>query len=97
MNVQVIGNKILYASDLEAMNKSEVKSRNYTHCTIRDLVTGKTYLAWVEYSEVSEAWEPTDVYVGSHRLPFGYFEEAICENYECIDYRGYPGNSVEGQ
>ena len=87
MNVQLIGNKILSASDLDAMNKAEIKSRNYKYC---DIVNrhGDTFKAKVEYSEISEYWEPTHVMIDGNWVSIDFFENSEeGESYACESYR----------
>lgn len=87
VDTQLIGNKILSASDLDAMNRAEIKSRNYKYCTIINRHSD-TFKAKVEYSEASKAWEPTHVMMDGDWLSIDFFEDSEeGDSYACEDYR----------
>jgi len=87
IDVQLIGNKILSASDLDAMNKAEIKSRNYNYCDVVNRHCD-TFKAKVKYSEISESWEPTHVMIDGNWMSIDFFENSEeGESYSCEDYR----------
>lgn len=84
---QLIAGKILSASDLDSMNRAEIKSRNYKYCTIINRFKDR-FNAKVEYSETSEAWEPTHVLIDGNWLSIDWFDDSEDgESYVCEDYR----------
>lgn len=87
VDIQLIGNKILSASDLDAMNRAEIKSCNYKYCTIIN-GHGETFNAKVEYSEISVAWGPTHVMIDGNWASIDSFQESDDgKSYACEDYR----------
>ncbi len=86
-DVQLIGNKILSASDLEKMNQDEVKARGYKYCTI-DCNENGTYLAKVEF--IDGYWEPTEVEYDGQWISIDEFTDTEeGKAYSCEDYRTY--------
>jgi len=86
VDTQLIGGKILSASDLRAMNRAEIKSRNYKYCTINR--HGDTFNAKIKYSDTSEAWEPTHVMMDGDWRSIDFFENSEAgHSYACEDYR----------
>lgn len=87
VDTRLIGGKILSASDLSAMNRAEIKSRNYKYCTIINR-HGDTFSAKIEYSETSEVWEPTHVMMDGDWRSIDFFENSEeWDSYACEDYR----------
>lgn len=86
-NLKIIGDRIISKGDLDRLNEEEVKSRNYTHCTI-EISDSSEFLAKVSYSEGSKAWEPTEVLFDDVWIPIRKFEEMPGHDiYGCDDYR----------
>lgn len=86
-DVQLIGNKILSADDLEAMNRAEIKSRNYKYCTIDTRENG-VFLARVEYNDSTHCWEPSTVLVDGVWISIDDFDDLpFVGSYSCTDYR----------
>ena len=83
--VQLIGGKVLSASDLDKMNKAEVRSRNYKYCTV---VVGSQpeLLAKVEYSESAGAWEPSLVLINDEWVNASILDD-MYDYYACVKYR----------
>ena len=87
VDIQLIGNKILSALDLDQLNTAEIKSRNYKYCTILNR-HGDTFTAKVEYSETSKVWEPTQVMMDGNWTSIDFFESSEeGDSYVCEDYR----------
>jgi hypothetical protein len=86
-DLKLIGNKILSADDLKAMNKAEIKSRNYKYCTI-DTGENGDFLARVKYNDSTNAWEPSTVLVDGGWISIDDFDDLpFVAGYSCTDYR----------
>jgi len=73
--------------NMENKNSAEIKTRNYKYCTIINRHS-ETFTAKVEYSETSEAWEPTHVMIDGNWLSIDFFENTEeGDSYACEDYR----------
>lgn len=84
--LHIVGGGILSMDDLEKMNQEEVKNRKYTHCTIDSGDYGK-YLAKVAYSEISKAWEPTEVLLNDNWISIEEWDDMDgYNNYGCSNY-----------
>lgn len=88
-DVQIIGGRILTATDLDRMNEEEVRSRKYNYCTI-DANENGTFLAKVSYSEQGKVWEPTHVEYYGRWITIDEFDDTQeGGSYSCIKYRSY--------
>ena len=87
INTTLIGNKILSMSELEDMNRAEVKARKYKYCTINN-IHDESFTAKVGYSETAGAWQVTEVLLTDGWVGVDIFdgmEEG--SSYACSDYR----------